>query len=323
MAAKPTLTAPWDTTSTNLIAPTAGHQANGFAVNEVPSSSEINGQLKRLGDWTVWLNEAELNDGNTAYALTGNVDNWDPTGLGNTTNVHTIAVTPDGASYSIRGLVGGVDRREIDIINTGTFGFYLEHEEASATAANRYVFPTHTVVLDASVYLPPGASVRVRYRSTTSRWHVIHMCGVMNYQQIIMPAASFSSGNTATQLTALTGHVPLLKGGDAAAYVYLPVHLPAGGRVYDFLAYVKKASDAGTEISATLVRRESNSETTANLVTQTINTNAPGYTPIGGTAGLYQVPATNQMFYAQIVSNNNGATDWLLYARITGWFPCS
>ena len=57
MSTKPTLAATWDSNGTNVIAPTSGHKDDGFAVDEVPSSSEVNGQLKLIGEWTEWLKD--------------------------------------------------------------------------------------------------------------------------------------------------------------------------------------------------------------------------------------------------------------------------
>ena len=53
---KPGIAYTWDSGSVNLVAPTGGHQASGFASNEIPASSEVNGAWKNFGDWTTWLN---------------------------------------------------------------------------------------------------------------------------------------------------------------------------------------------------------------------------------------------------------------------------
>ena len=65
MSTKPTTAPAWDSNSTNLTAPTAGHQANGWAVDEVPTSTEMNGWQQNVSSWAVFLN-AMLTDGGAA-----------------------------------------------------------------------------------------------------------------------------------------------------------------------------------------------------------------------------------------------------------------
>jgi hypothetical protein len=54
---KPVTPATWDSNGTNLSAPTAGHMTDGYAVNEVPTSTELNGQLQRIGLWTEFIDQ--------------------------------------------------------------------------------------------------------------------------------------------------------------------------------------------------------------------------------------------------------------------------
>lgn len=201
MATKPTTYAQWDSNGTNLTATTSGHKTDGWANNEIPTAGEFNDWQKQVADWMKWLLEGEFNDGVTSYSLTGNQTNWDPTAGGTTTNVHTIYVTPDVDGWQIGGLIGGVDKREIQIVNVSTTKwFQIYHEDTGTTAANRITFPPGVVnANEGDVRVPPGASVRIRYRSTDSRWIVVSMTGCYTHEHLIIPGSRFVSAiHTAT-----------------------------------------------------------------------------------------------------------------------------
>lgn len=82
MPGKPVSLPTWDSTLTNLIPPTAGHQTSGYAVNEVPTSTELNGELNLLGQWAAFLSNFMANAGSAQ----GNAD------LGNTVESSLIPV---------------------------------------------------------------------------------------------------------------------------------------------------------------------------------------------------------------------------------------
>lgn len=52
---KPSALPQWDSNNTNAIATTAGHKTDGYAVNEVPTSTELNGWMKLVYDWMAYL----------------------------------------------------------------------------------------------------------------------------------------------------------------------------------------------------------------------------------------------------------------------------
>lgn len=54
--AKPGTRYEWDTNGTNVSAPTAGHQSDGYATDEVPASDEWNGLF---ANWSAWLDYLE------------------------------------------------------------------------------------------------------------------------------------------------------------------------------------------------------------------------------------------------------------------------
>lgn len=61
MSTKPVTEPQWDTNLTNVSAVTAGHKTDGFALNEIPTSHELNTHLNFLYVWIHWL-AAQLDD---------------------------------------------------------------------------------------------------------------------------------------------------------------------------------------------------------------------------------------------------------------------
>ncbi len=55
---KPTILYPWG--AATPVAPTGGHQASGFATNEVPGAHEVSTLLKNITDWSAWRNSARV-----------------------------------------------------------------------------------------------------------------------------------------------------------------------------------------------------------------------------------------------------------------------
>lgn len=53
---KPATRYDWDTNGTHVVAPTAGHQSDGYAADEIPASDEWNGLF---ANWSAWLEYLE------------------------------------------------------------------------------------------------------------------------------------------------------------------------------------------------------------------------------------------------------------------------
>lgn len=77
MSTKPAALATWDSNGTNSTPPTGGHQLNGYAVNEIPTSTELNGWMSLQGGWSSFVNDiftpggpanGDMNIGNGAGA---------------------------------------------------------------------------------------------------------------------------------------------------------------------------------------------------------------------------------------------------------------
>lgn len=96
-------------------------------------------------------------------ALTGNTDNWSPTGIA---SVSVLRITSDGA-YQLTGLGGNNTGKLLLVANTSAFTITLMHDVTS-TAANRFYCPGS---VDFS--LLANASVWLYYDATSARWRVL------------------------------------------------------------------------------------------------------------------------------------------------------
>ena len=94
-------------------------------------------------------------------ALSGDVNNYNPTGLATAT---TLRIDGGAADRNITGLTAGVDGQIIDLINIGaTNNLTLNNQNASSSAANRFLLP-------ADVILPINTALLLRYDGTSSCW---------------------------------------------------------------------------------------------------------------------------------------------------------
>lgn len=97
--------------------------------------------------------------------LTGNVNDWNPTGL---SNASVVRVQSNGA-YNITGLQAGEDGQIIRLLNISGFALTLVHESASSSAANRFACPS-----GANVTLNLAGGIEMIYDNTApTRWRVL------------------------------------------------------------------------------------------------------------------------------------------------------
>src|SRR6185312_8391482 len=64
----------WDSNGTHVVAPTSGHQSDGYVNNEVPGSGETNGLLQNWSEELAWLDYQ-------VSALIASQSLWQPPGL--------------------------------------------------------------------------------------------------------------------------------------------------------------------------------------------------------------------------------------------------
>lgn len=95
--------------------------------------------------------------------LTGNTDNWNPTGL---SGAAVIRISVD-APRNITGIVAQTDGSLILLVNTTTSTITLVHD-ATSTAANRFYCPGA-----ANYSLTSRSSVFIWYDGTSDRWRVV------------------------------------------------------------------------------------------------------------------------------------------------------
>jgi hypothetical protein len=101
-------------------------------------------------------------------ALTGNTNDWTPTGWATAAVVKLSA----SAAFSITGFAATNDGDIKILQNTGAFAVTIPFESASSAAANRVTGPNlpFATTVPASFTLPPGNTVTLIYDGTAARW---------------------------------------------------------------------------------------------------------------------------------------------------------
>lgn len=97
-------------------------------------------------------------------ALSGNVNDYNPTGL---STASAIRIDGGAADRDITGLAGGVSGRLVTIVNIGTTNsLVLKNNSGSSSAGNKFL-------LGADLTRAPDAAVTLRYDGTSSVWRPI------------------------------------------------------------------------------------------------------------------------------------------------------
>lgn len=95
----------------------------------------------------------------TPTALSGDVDDWNPTGLADAAVIRISSST----DVNITGLAGGADGRIIVIENIGFNNITLTSEDGASTAANQFLLNTNVLLLGLEIAV-------LQYDATTARW---------------------------------------------------------------------------------------------------------------------------------------------------------
>ena len=112
--------------------------------------------------------KVRLNGVITPTALSADQNNYSPTGW-DTANV--VRLSTDGTAVTTRDITGalaGSDGEIKHLVNLGPGDIRLQHENASSTAANRFLFASLTTFT-----LDPEDMVGIWYDGTSDRWRVI------------------------------------------------------------------------------------------------------------------------------------------------------
>lgn len=144
--------------------------------------------------------------------ISANTNDWAPTGVA-TANVILVNAT---ASCTATGLLAGVDKQIVLMVNTGTNTFSLAHESSSSTDVNRFHVPAGAA--GAIFNLAIGCGVYLMYDGTLSRWRVIGNRSFLNSGNITgtLPLSNGGTGGTSAS-TARTS-LGLEIGTDVQAY---------------------------------------------------------------------------------------------------------
>lgn len=113
---------------------------------------------------TIQLGRLDLAGDITPSALTGNANDWNPTGLSTASTIRFAT----SAIWSITGLSGGADGRLVTLYNVGSFAAIFPNESSSSTAANRFAFGNDITVA-------PNQGLILQYDSVISggRWRAL------------------------------------------------------------------------------------------------------------------------------------------------------
>jgi hypothetical protein len=98
----------------------------------------------------------------TPSALSGNTNDYSPTGLASATTIRLSAT----AAFNLTGLTGGSIGRAIVLKNIGSFAITIKAQDTGSSAANRFLFERDLV-------LAPNNACLLIYDATSSRWRLI------------------------------------------------------------------------------------------------------------------------------------------------------
>ena len=100
----------------------------------------------------------------TPAQLTGNVDDYAPTGL----STASILRLDSDAARTVTGISAAVTVLRKKLINIGAFDITLAHQSSSSVAANRFTIPG-----GADLVLEPGDAVDLFCDVATATWRAV------------------------------------------------------------------------------------------------------------------------------------------------------
>lgn len=323
---KPVTLPRWATDLTNNTAPSSGQQDTGWTPGQDGTSDYDNWAKYWTYKWIEWMNDGFPGDvtfaGSTTYTGVVNHSLTASTSAVNIAGAHTLYVTPNADGWTLSGLVGGVDGRELDIVNvSATNYFLLQHTDP--VVAGCFALPITYIQESIKLMVPPGGTVKVRYISSATTWRVISTTGCMKYERVCVPAAS--AGFTVNPVD--TSYGEIFKGGYLATETdpnnpvvyYYPVALPTYSLIDNWRLYLNK--DAATASYSVVLKRMLGTTGVASNIGTSGTSAGSGYISItDATANLNHRVSGAYQYYLVAGSGDNGA-DQLLHLDVFAWIP--
>jgi hypothetical protein len=328
MSTKPTTLPRWSTDLSNATEPSSGQKDTGWTPGQDGISDYDNWVKYWNYKWAEYLNDGDLSlrdivvsgtvrhTGTYSATLIADVADLNPG-----SNIYRVEYTPTASGWTLHGIQGGADGRELIIYNniSSGFNFYLEHDSATCvTVADRFYFPDTAKLVRSKLVMPPGSTVKIRWSTNATRWVVTEMCGVLVARGISIPAADatmsiYNGGSYQNNMTQLE-----VTGSISVSY---PVPVVAGSIVDSYALTVTKNSVAPGVVTSQLYSHTTGTATTAHGASDTETANNPGVVVLTETSlGLSAV--SGQAFYLKVdVTATGGSTDKLETLNVIAYMP--
>jgi hypothetical protein len=322
---KPVTLPRWATDETNNTAPSSGQQDTGWTPGQDGTSDYDNWAKNWTYKWLKWIDDGFTGDvtfagsttftGTVSHALTASTSSV------NIAGAHALYVTPDVDGWTLSGLVGGTDGRELDIINVSATKYFLIHH-TDPVVAGCFALPITYIQEHTKLMVPPGGSVKVRYVGAATNWRVISTTGCMKYERVRIPASAATPviDNTSSLGAVFsgayyTGDVDPL---DVPIHYY-PITLPTYSLIDNWRFYMNK--DAGTTGASGSINRTLGTSGASAAVGTGGSSSGSGYISfVDATANInHRVSGAYQYYF--VVSNGDNGTDEYLHLDVFAWIP--
>lgn len=233
-------------------------------------------------------------------------NNYDPAGLAGTTDLRV----NNSASIKITGLAAQADGTQITITNASTdYLLWLEHENTSSTAANRFVLPDRL-----PAFLMPGDAIGLLYNGTTSRWNVFEW-GARGAGLGLTFLTDFIESTVGGMSTTFTG-----TGASSQASNYLAnaTELPIGLTQLDTGTTATGKATLGNATTAQIVPGVGPALHVARLAVETLVSGTQTYNIFTGFNDSITTTSNNSIAWKYAWNTGAGAGEWVQSAFAAG-----